>query len=315
MADRVIKEGPSPENLARLRAAASKGAMSAFEKIDCRVRSKQELAARLAVPIDARLVNKKEGVDFINITTMKDILDARCGKFNWHVQIVPNPQPTIGVEWTGKAAVAGAIYTMIVSLGVRYLDEDGDPVWAYQHGTGTERLYGSKIFGDPLTNAYAQAVRRAAESHGLARELWRRDKETKKVVVIRAQYDAVEALEHFARAASHNVETHDDLPASVNVEEEEAHDDDGEGYGGDGVEHSALGANVLVRNAARDEFEQLYESLRTNWVVLGHKLSDLDAAVNKKKKVTGGVRSLSLEQLRQVEASVRGEAEKKGKAA
>ncbi len=28
-------------------------------------------------------------------------------------------------------------------------------------------------YGDPASNGYAQAVRRAAESHGLGRELWR----------------------------------------------------------------------------------------------------------------------------------------------
>jgi hypothetical protein len=41
-----------------------------------------------------------------------------------------------------------------------------------QDGTGVESI-NLRGYGDVASNAYAQAFRRACESHGLARELWR----------------------------------------------------------------------------------------------------------------------------------------------
>ena len=132
--------------------------------LDTRVRPLAELVARLIRPIPQKLIDTKTDAskaDYINVTTMKDLLDAACGFFNWRAEIARVDTP-------------GNHLGMIVRLYVRALDEGGKPAWFWQDGTGHE-VTDKKIFGDPWTNAYAQGLRRAAESFGMARELWRRE--------------------------------------------------------------------------------------------------------------------------------------------
>lgn len=131
--------------------------------MDTRLRTLSELVARLTRPIPERLIDRKTDksqADFVNITTMKDLLDAACGHANWRatVERVDCPGNHLG---------------MIVRLWVAYDGGDGQEVWLWQDGTGHEVTDNPKIYGDPWTNAYAQALRRAAESFGMARELWR----------------------------------------------------------------------------------------------------------------------------------------------
>lgn len=132
------------------------------EGVDTRLRTLEECIARLIRPIPSKLISQKPDkskADYINITTVKDLLDVACGRGNWQAEVIqtlPIPPNHLGL------ILRLTIYTA-----------DRGPV--YQDGTGHEVTDKPSIYGDPLTNAYAQALRRAAESFGMARELWRRE--------------------------------------------------------------------------------------------------------------------------------------------
>jgi hypothetical protein len=169
-------------------------------------RSMEELMTRMIAPIPGRLLSKKDSgggdtVDFVNITTLKDLLDYIAGRGRWRVEILET-LPTINTLYgaRGKEPQPVMLFGMIVRLYIQT-----DEGWVWQDGTGTERLTGSKIYGDPLTNSYAQAVRRALESFGSCRELWRGQ-------VITAQLLAQKLL------TGHSA----DIPKATNSEEEEA---------------------------------------------------------------------------------------------
>jgi hypothetical protein len=119
------------------------------------------IKANLLVPINPVLISQKpvgrgndeHFVDYVNITDMKDILDDRAGLWTALVK---------------KTIVAEGMLLMVVSITIHA--EDGDFT---QDGTGFESL-NFRGFGDIYSSAYAQAFRRAAEGHGLGRELWRK---------------------------------------------------------------------------------------------------------------------------------------------
>lgn len=148
---------------------------------DTRLRTLAEVMTRLIKPIPPKLVSKTETGDFVNVTNLKDLLDWACGFGRWRAEVIPHPQPVVQTFYTAKREMReGWMYCMTVRLSIQVADDQGGAVWHSQDGTGTELLSGPQVYGDALTNAYAQGLRRAAESFGLARELWRRDK--KKVV-------------------------------------------------------------------------------------------------------------------------------------
>jgi hypothetical protein len=132
------------------------------EGVDTRLRTLEECVARLIRPVPSKLISQKPDkskADYINITTVKDLLDVACGRGNWQAEVIqalPIPPNHLG---------------LILRLTI--FTADRGPV--YQDGTGHEVTDKPSIYGDPLTNAYAQALRRAAESFGMARELWRRE--------------------------------------------------------------------------------------------------------------------------------------------
>lgn len=120
----------------------------------------ENIKRRLKEPIPVNLISyKKKGgndkISYINVTDCKDLLDQRVGAdAQWDAVIVGD-------------SVVGDNY--VVKVRIR--------IWAFdgtfeQDGIGLEKI-NLNSYGDPATNAYAKAFRRAAEGHGLARELWR----------------------------------------------------------------------------------------------------------------------------------------------
>lgn len=116
-----------------------------------------DIKSRLQEPIPSDKLSvktiQKHRIEFVNITAMKDLLDERAGI--WEATVV-------------DTKVAGDNLIVIVRIAIHA--EDGVFV---QDGTGLEALQVSG-YGDPFSNAYAQAFRRACETHGLSRELWRK---------------------------------------------------------------------------------------------------------------------------------------------
>lgn len=122
-----------------------------------------QIKDRLKEPIAAELLSQKTvsgaKIKFVNVTDVKDLLDKRCGGSHWEV-----PETTTIIDPVSKR----------LYMTVKLVINASDGVFC-QVGHGSETLDNSKIYGKPDTNAYAQALRRAAESHGLARELWREE--------------------------------------------------------------------------------------------------------------------------------------------
>lgn len=121
-----------------------------------------EIKKRLREPIPEKLLsNKPVGRDdsrrtitYVNVTDCKDLLDERVGNGYWDATFVHDN-------------VAGELYICWVKIRIHALDGIFD-----QDGVG-DCSFNRGGFGSASTNAYAQAFRRAAEGHGLARELWR----------------------------------------------------------------------------------------------------------------------------------------------
>jgi hypothetical protein len=118
----------------------------------------KELVRALKTPIpESYISTKKTGgasIRFVNVTDIKDILDERLGEHVWESSVKSCQQ-------------IGENLVMIVTV----LIHASDGAYA-QDGTGVESI-NLRGYGDVASNAYAQAFRRACESHGLARELWR----------------------------------------------------------------------------------------------------------------------------------------------
>jgi hypothetical protein len=118
----------------------------------------KELVRALKTPIpESYISTKKTGsasIRFVNVTDIKDLLDERLGEHVWESSVKSCQQ-------------VGENLVMIVTVMIHASDG------AYsQDGTGVESI-NLRGYGDVASNAYAQAFRRACESHGLARELWR----------------------------------------------------------------------------------------------------------------------------------------------
>lgn len=122
--------------------------------------NKEELKKRIQEPIDEKVIRymPKGGanIPFVNITDLKDVLDERAGFGNWSVYIK-------------NEMVAGDYYVVTVTLGIT-TDEEA----LSQDGQGSEKVT-KEDYGGFVASAYAQAFRRACESFGLGRELWRKE--------------------------------------------------------------------------------------------------------------------------------------------
>lgn len=122
-----------------------------------------EIKKELRKPIPANLISSRPSyskgeqvgtIEFVNVTDYKELLDERAGV--WTAQVNEFKQ-------------VGNSLCLILRLSIHA--DDG--VFS-QDGTGIEPI-DTDSYGDPFSNAYSQGLRRACESHGLSRELWKKD--------------------------------------------------------------------------------------------------------------------------------------------
>lgn len=120
-----------------------------------------DIKEKLKEPVPKELISTRPAggnsgaqIEYINITDYKDLLDARAGI--WESRVNDFKQ-------------IGESLCCVVNIAIHC--DDGI---FNQDGTGIEPL-ATDSYGDPFSNAYAQAFRRACEGHGLSRELWRKD--------------------------------------------------------------------------------------------------------------------------------------------
>lgn len=117
-----------------------------------------EMLEALRAPVPRELVSKKDTgskgflADYINVTDQKDLIDDRIGAGNWSSEIT-------------RTDSMPELYIVIVRITVYGTDAS-----CFHDNTGVSDGRG---YGDIASNAYAQAFKRACESFGLARELWR----------------------------------------------------------------------------------------------------------------------------------------------
>lgn len=122
------------------------------------------LKANLATPIPREMISSKQKgwdkkkdepiiIEYANVTDLKDLLDERVGL--WTAIVTSFQQ-------IGNSLCVVVRITIYATDGAFYSD-----------GTGIENLDTSS-YGDPFSNAYAQAFRRACEGHGMGREMWRK---------------------------------------------------------------------------------------------------------------------------------------------
>jgi hypothetical protein len=170
-------------------------------QLDTRLRSYDEAVARLIRPVPRSLVDQRETgggknhkADYINITTMKDLLDAAVGLGNWREEIISRdylPPKHFGIF-----------------LRVSILTSDRG--WVSHENTGYEAT-DNKGPGDPFSNAYAQAFRRCCESFGMARELWRREvinaQTVARELVKGGAFDSIVKAPPDEEQAEHNAQT------------------------------------------------------------------------------------------------------------
>ena len=120
-----------------------------------------EIYADLKKDIPARLIRQKDTgkfeADYVHHATMRDLLD----------HFAP------GWEWTETPRLMDGKVYMTGALTIVGLDEEGCPTSCTREATGNEDS-SVDSFGDPSSNASAQALRRAAMAHGLGRALWKK---------------------------------------------------------------------------------------------------------------------------------------------
>lgn len=107
-------------------------------------------------PVGKKDDPRKKFIDYVEITDLKDLLDERCGLNYWETKFI-------------KSEIVGQRYIVWIELIITC--DDGS---FSQIGNGEEQMSGA-MFGDPASNAFAQAMRRAGSLHGLGRELWRKE--------------------------------------------------------------------------------------------------------------------------------------------
>ena len=112
------------------------------------------IMAGLAKPIPSRLIYQKDTgkfkADYVHHAIMRNLLDHYAPGWEWTVRLY---------DTAGTLYVVG---TLTIHGSDRSQTRDGI-------GNENDEVGG---FGDPSSNAEAQALRRAAMAHGLGRHLW-----------------------------------------------------------------------------------------------------------------------------------------------
>lgn len=117
----------------------------------------------LALPLPENLIRRKPignggaQIDYVNVTDMEDLLDHRAGV--WTIDEVVYVVDPGGMTCTVKLVIhaSDGKFSMV--------------------GTGQE-VFSTNAYGDPASNAFAQAFKRACKMLGLGRELWRKEENT-----------------------------------------------------------------------------------------------------------------------------------------
>lgn len=114
-----------------------------------------EIRDKLKVPVPQEFIEVRQqgnaDIYYVNVDRYKELLDERAGV--WTAEVGDYKQIGESLSCTVKLAI-------YAEEGIFVMD-----------GTGIEPL-NANSYGDPFSNAYAQAFRRACANHGLSRELW-----------------------------------------------------------------------------------------------------------------------------------------------
>ena len=123
------------------------------------LRTLREIVDALSRPVPPRLIRQKKvpgksgfSADYIHHTTVRDLLDRHAPGWLWSVRLY---------DAAGTLYVVGTL-TLVGSDRTQARDGVGNE---------SDSIDG---YGDPSSNAEAQALRRAAMAHGLCRDLWRK---------------------------------------------------------------------------------------------------------------------------------------------
>lgn len=120
----------------------------------------KEILSKLRIPLPAELIKqRKQGgsiIDYIEWTTALDILDEYVGNYS--------------VDISKMFEIGGYV---VIEVGITINGER-------RANIGSEKLSHTG-FGDPFTNAFAQAFKRAAASWGIARGLYQ-DKDANVII-------------------------------------------------------------------------------------------------------------------------------------
>lgn len=124
----------------------------------------------LRQPIDPAHVSQKRvqgnTIDYVSVWTIQDYLDSRAPGWSWRVtSVIPCP-------YAGKRDDNGQPEGLLFLTGELTIRAGGTELT--MAATGHESL--AKVsYGDPVTNAEATALRRAAARFGFTRDLWRKE--------------------------------------------------------------------------------------------------------------------------------------------
>lgn len=136
------------------------------------------LCAFLREPVDTNHLSSKQGVTYMNVTTIRNYLDRRLGpqRYEWE---------TFHHAMAGQHHYAVVGRLTLIGYDGRLTKTGGgsEPLWDHtpyvkkagqqqQDGSQKPGSFATKAFGDPFTNAEATALRRAAMGFGFCRFLW-----------------------------------------------------------------------------------------------------------------------------------------------
>jgi len=121
--------------------------------------------------IDPKSVSNKQGISFVDVTTIRDEIDARIGgqRYDWDVTKTECISGAPYYVVVGRLTIFGSDRAAVRSGG------GAEGLWEHQpYQDGGKGSFKTKAYGDPFTNAEATALRRAAMAFGFCRELWRK---------------------------------------------------------------------------------------------------------------------------------------------
>lgn len=133
------------------------------------------LCDMLGQAIDRSLLKSKQGIDYMDVTTIRDQIDKRIGPHRWDWEVTDTESLTAAPYFVvrGRMTIHGSDGSRVRTGG------GAEGLWEHQpyqeqQRDGKQGPVKTKAYGDPFTNAEATALRRAAMGFGFSRELWRK---------------------------------------------------------------------------------------------------------------------------------------------